>query len=118
MSEKPLGNLAGYLAQYWQHALAARSKNLVESQFESALVQELLSYANWHTGSWGLNFKANHSLTLHQVITRNGEEIRGIVEKAMSMPEDEDISYLLDMAKQLQDEMDAASELQEMLSGR
>ena len=118
MSEQPLGNLAGYLAQYWQHALSARSENLVNHRFGSNTVQELTSYANWQNGSWDLNFKANHSLALHQIITRNAEEIRGIAEKARNSPENEDISYLLDMARQLQDEVNAAGELQEMLSGR
>lgn len=61
--------------------------------------------------------KANHTLGLHQIISRGNDEIRAISEKARASLEDEDISYLLDMAQQVKNEIDAARELQELLDG-
>ena len=115
--DKPLGNLANYLAQYWQRSLSVRSKNIFDGQFDSNKVKELFVYANWFTGSWDINYKANHTLGLHQIISRGNDEIKAIADKARTSSEDEDISYLLDIAQQVKSEIDAARELQELLDG-
>jgi hypothetical protein len=118
MSEnKALPNLAAYLAHYWVEAGKVRSRHLSHYQIIPPIVGELANYAWWNSDRISVDFQLNHGMALFQIISRNRAEINRIAEQAKASDEAEDITHLLDRAKKLHGETEAATKLLRLISG-
>lgn len=114
-TSKHIGKTARYLAQYWRHAYKIRARGLAIQPITSNKVLELITYSRWQERAWSIDFRANHGLALHQIITRNTEEISEVLEQVKEETDLEKIQELHDKAQQLHRVASAARDLLETL---